>query len=72
MQIDINSNYDIESFYGGFDEGYTNLDEEDMQEVAICEKCLESTDDCECDKYDIDELETDCNGQCFSDADPGL
>jgi hypothetical protein len=60
MQIDISDLGQIESFYNNFDEpeGFGAFDEDQLNERN--EDIFE------------EEIETDANGSCFSDADPGL
>ena len=51
-----------------------NFDDDDLRAFVLNESRI-STDDRDVDEFDPSEildLETDANGQCFSDADPGL
>lgn len=55
MSIDIRDNYDIESFYQGFEERFSS---EDMPEEKTCARCLEIESECLCHLYDkIEEVE---------------
>lgn len=58
MSIDLRSNYDISSFYQGFEApecGIFDQDNEPDEEIT-CKRCGEIEEECLCDHYDNIEI----------------